>query len=116
MVGVCGGLLVTFEQQLEFIGAGARLAGNKSPAIRVIPFRPAIRAIGFADEYGPPMSDDNNLLDHARRYFSQAGHSTDPKKMRLLAELGLEFIKLAHEDAVLTARATSAKQRGQAAE
>jgi hypothetical protein len=39
MIGVCGVLLVTFEQQSEFIAAGARLAGNKSPAIRVIHFR-----------------------------------------------------------------------------
>jgi hypothetical protein len=62
------------------------------------------------------MSDDNNLLDHARRYFRQAGHSTDPKKMRLLADLGLEFIKLAQEGAMLSARANSAKQRRQAAE
>jgi hypothetical protein len=33
--------------------------------------------------------------------------------MKLLADLGLEFLKLAHEDAVLTARANAVKQRYQ---
>jgi len=45
------------------------------------------------------MSDDHILLDHARRYFSQAGQSTDMKKMKMLAELGLEFLRLAHHGA-----------------
>ena len=45
------------------------------------------------------MSDDHILLDHARRYFSQAGQSTDMKKMKMLAELGLEFLRLAHDGA-----------------
>jgi hypothetical protein len=45
------------------------------------------------------MSDDHILLDHARRYFSQAAQGTDMKKMKLLAELGLEFLRLAHHSA-----------------
>jgi len=45
------------------------------------------------------MSDDNVLLDHARRYFTQAGQGTDMKKMKLLAELGLEYLRLAHHSA-----------------
>ena len=45
------------------------------------------------------MGDDNLLLDHARRYFTQAGQSTDIKKMRMLAELGLEFLGLAQHGA-----------------
>ena len=43
------------------------------------------------------MSDDSLLLDHARRYFTQAGQSSDIKKMKMLAELGLEFIRLAQD-------------------
>ena len=41
------------------------------------------------------MSDESLLLDHARRYFTQAGQASDMKKMKMLAELGLEFIALA---------------------
>ena len=41
------------------------------------------------------MSDDSPLLDHARRYFTQAGQASDVRKMKMLAELGLEFISLA---------------------
>ena len=41
------------------------------------------------------MSDDSLLLDHARRYFTQAGQAGDIRKMKMLAELGLEFIALA---------------------
>jgi hypothetical protein len=41
------------------------------------------------------MSDESLLLDHARRYFTQAGQASDVKKMKMLAELGLEFISLA---------------------
>ena len=40
------------------------------------------------------MGDDNVLLDHARRYFTQAGQSQDIKKMRMLAELGFEYLRL----------------------
>ena len=40
------------------------------------------------------MGDDNVLLDHARRYFTQAGQSRDLKKMRMLAELGFEYLRL----------------------
>ena len=43
------------------------------------------------------MGDENLLLDHARRYFAQAGQSGDMKKMRMLAELGLEFLGLAQQ-------------------
>jgi len=41
------------------------------------------------------MSDERRLLDHARRYFTQAGQASDIKKMKMLAKLGLEFIALA---------------------
>ena len=43
------------------------------------------------------MGDDSPLLDHARRYFTQAGQASDGKKMKMLAELGLEFISLAQQ-------------------
>jgi hypothetical protein len=51
------------------------------------------------------MSDDDLLLDHARRYFTQAGQASDIKKMRMLAELGLEFISLAQHGGRRHARA-----------
>jgi hypothetical protein len=57
------------------------------------------------------MSDSNQLLDHARRYFSQAGQSTDVKKMKLLVELGLEFLNLASGNALPTAPAKDAPPR-----
>jgi hypothetical protein len=41
------------------------------------------------------MGDENLLLDHARRYFTQAGQTSDMKKIKMLAELGLEFVRLA---------------------
>jgi hypothetical protein len=39
------------------------------------------------------MSDDT-LLNHARRYFTLAGQASDVRKMRMLAELGLEYLRL----------------------
>jgi hypothetical protein len=41
------------------------------------------------------MGDESLLLDHARRYFTQAGQSGDIRKMKMLVELGLEFLRLA---------------------
>lgn len=41
--------------------------------------------------------DDEELLNHARRYFQAAGQSTERRKMRLLVKLGLEYLKLAAE-------------------
>jgi hypothetical protein len=46
------------------------------------------------------MGDESVLLDHARRYFTQAGQSGDIKKMRMLVELGLEFLRLAQHGQV----------------
>jgi hypothetical protein len=43
------------------------------------------------------MGDGNPLLDHARRYFTQAGQGSDIKKMRMLVELGLEYLRLAEQ-------------------
>jgi hypothetical protein len=45
------------------------------------------------------MSDENLLLDHARRYFTQAGQTDDMKKIKMLAELGGEFLRLAQHGA-----------------
>jgi hypothetical protein len=45
------------------------------------------------------MSDENLLLDHARRYFTQAGQTDDMKKITMLAELGGEFLRLAQHGA-----------------
>jgi len=44
------------------------------------------------------MRDKNLLLDHARRYFTQAGQGSDIKKIKMLVELGLEFIRLAEHN------------------
>jgi hypothetical protein len=43
------------------------------------------------------MGDENPLLDHARRYFTQAGQGSDIKKMKMLVELGLEYLRLAEQ-------------------
>ena len=43
------------------------------------------------------MGDENLLLDYARRYFTQAGQGSDIKKMKMLVELGLEFLRLAEQ-------------------
>jgi hypothetical protein len=53
------------------------------------------------------MGDENLLLDHARRYFSQAGQGSDIKKMRMLVELGLEFLRLAEQGERTRARANA---------
>jgi hypothetical protein len=50
------------------------------------------------------MGDESVLLDHARRYFTQAGQSGDVKKMRMLVELGLEFLRLAQNGQAPPAR------------
>jgi hypothetical protein len=41
------------------------------------------------------MGDESLLLDHARRYFTQAGQSDEIRKMKMLVELGLDFLRLA---------------------
>jgi hypothetical protein len=53
------------------------------------------------------MGDENLLLDHACRYFSQAGQGGDIKKMRMLVELGLEFLRLAEQGERTRARANA---------
>jgi len=41
------------------------------------------------------MSDSDELLDHARRYFAAAAQSAERRKMQLLVSLGLDYLKLA---------------------
>jgi hypothetical protein len=64
------------------------------------------------------MGDENLLLDHARRYFTQAGQTNDMKKIKMLAELGLEFLRLAQHGTRPRARAPApaeaAETNGQA--
>jgi hypothetical protein len=62
------------------------------------------------------MSDEDLLLDHARRYFAQAGQSSDMRKMRMLAELGLEFIRLAQPGGYAPARPGTDKGDSSSAE
>ena len=57
--------------------------------------------------------DQEELLNHARRYFQAAAQSTERRKMQLLVNLGLEYLKLAVqlERARLHRRGSSRKQR-----
>jgi hypothetical protein len=55
------------------------------------------------------MRNEAELLVHARWYFSQAAQGTDQRKMKLLAELGLEYLRLIGEEAPLAARALTMK-------
>ena len=41
------------------------------------------------------MSDHDELLGHARRYFQAAAQGTDRRKMQILVMLGLDYLKLA---------------------
>ncbi|MBV8839291.1 MAG: hypothetical protein JO000_22380 [Alphaproteobacteria bacterium] len=41
------------------------------------------------------MSDNDELLDYARRYFAAAAQGVDRRKMQLLVSLGLDYLKLA---------------------
>src|SRR5437016_3778209 len=41
------------------------------------------------------MNDNDELLDHARRYFAAAAQSAERRKMQLLVSLGLDYLKLA---------------------
>jgi hypothetical protein len=61
------------------------------------------------------MSDENLLLDHARRYFTQAGQTDDMKKIKMLAELGGEFLRLAQHGARPCARADAQAAPAEAA-
>ena len=45
------------------------------------------------------MRNEAELLVHARWYFGQAAQGADQRKMKLLAELGLEYLRLAGEGA-----------------
>jgi hypothetical protein len=50
------------------------------------------------------VGDESLLLDYARRYFTQAGQTSDIRKMRMLVELGLEFLRLAQNGQAPSAR------------
>jgi hypothetical protein len=41
------------------------------------------------------MNDETLLLTHARRYFRAAAESQDLRKMAVLVDLGLDYLKLA---------------------
>lgn len=57
------------------------------------------------------MSKEIELLVHARWYFSQASQGTDHRRMQLLAELGLEYLRLAGQHAPPSARALTVNPR-----
>ena len=57
------------------------------------------------------MRNDLELLVHARWYFGQAAQGTDQRKMKLLAELGLEYLRLAGQEAPPVPRALIKRPR-----
>jgi hypothetical protein len=85
-----GVISVAFMQQSGFVGSTLGRRGNKRSSIGLFTLSSIIRR----RPKGDMMGDDNVLLDHARRYFTQAGQSRDIKKMRMLAELGFEYLRL----------------------
>jgi hypothetical protein len=55
------------------------------------------------------MNGETMLLNHARRYFRAAAECSDLRKMRVLVDLGLDYLELA---ARLNAFKTSSKRTG----
>lgn len=45
---------------------------------------------------------NKDFLDHARECFRQAAEGRNPNNMRLLVELGLEYLRLALGDPTMT--------------
>jgi hypothetical protein len=79
-------------QRTGFVRPAAGGLGNKPVPIGLVTLLST-----DATGRGCAMGDENLLLDHARRYFTQAGQGSDIKKMRMLVELGLEFLRLAEQ-------------------
>jgi len=44
------------------------------------------------------MNDETLLLTHARRYFRAAAECQDLRKMEVLVDLGLDYLKLARRN------------------
>jgi hypothetical protein len=76
-------------QRPGFVGDAIGGCGNKRGLISLFTLSSNPKRLK-----GDMMGDDNVLLDHARRYFAQAAQSRDLKKMRMLAELGFEYLRL----------------------
>ncbi len=47
------------------------------------------------------MTDADDLLDHARRAFCQAAEASNVQAMQTFAEIGLTYLRMAHEDAAV---------------
>jgi len=47
------------------------------------------------------MSNSKDLLENARECFRQAAEAPNPKNMKLLVELGLEYLRIALGSAAL---------------
>jgi hypothetical protein len=92
---------VTFRQRAGFVGVAGGSLGNKSAARGIF----AVSSNNRAAKGDRAMGDDTLLLDYARRYFTQAGQSSDAKKMKMLVELGLEILRLAQQDGEARTRA-----------
>jgi hypothetical protein len=46
---------------------------------------------------------DKDFLENARDCFRQAAEATNPDNMRLLVELGLEYLRIASREATVSA-------------
>ena len=88
-------------QRTVFVDNAPGGGGNKPAAIGIL----TISSVVKSGEGDTTMSDERLLLDHARRYFTQAGQASDVRKMKMLAELGLEFISLAQSGGRARSRA-----------
>jgi hypothetical protein len=48
------------------------------------------------------MAESSRLLEHARRCFELASRSASAKNVGSFAELGREYLRLAHEEAAIS--------------
>jgi hypothetical protein len=48
-----------------------------------------------------PMTNTDDLLEHARRSFRNASECSDLKNMRTFADMGIVYLRLAHESAAV---------------
>ena len=102
---------VTFAQHLIFFGVSEPRRRNKKELISILDVLPA-----SASGNGTAMRDSKELMDFARRYFRDAAVSTDVRRMRLLAELGIEHLRLADDDGATADRASEGTLRRKSAD
>jgi hypothetical protein len=57
------------------------------------------------------VMSNKDFFEHARECFRQAAEGTNPDNIRLLVELGLEYLRLAHGDPTVTRTASGTRLR-----